>query len=149
VPAAGQANLSWATAAFPSNCGFRWHVVRSRRVRGGEAMGLASGSRSGDPEPGDEARAFFAPVRSDWAWHRHRVDVPDCLPTDVLSLWVAPDCPGDPGLQSAARLLCRDLGLTPADEHLARHADTQVLHDAALNGLPFHDSAPLETFAAA
>ena len=147
APVAGAFVLSWATTAYPASIGFRWCLVRTRQLRGGAADGLASGSRSGATsfdEPADE----YYPHRSEWAWHEHRVEVPDGLPGDVIALWLAPDCPEDLGRQASSRLVARSYELSLADSHLASNADAACLHDAAMLALPCHDSAPLDAFGA-
>lgn len=145
APVAGQLVVSWATCVHPAPVGFRWHLVRSRPLGGGVSDGLASGSRAGETATPDEPDAYY-PRGSPWAWHTHRLDVPDALPCDVLSLWAAPDGPEDLGRQATARLVARDLTVGLADAHLAAHPEAACLHDAAMLALPFHDSAPLDSF---
>lgn len=145
VPIRGHLTLRWATAAYPASLAFQWHLVRTREVRGGAADALAAGSRDGDPAPDPDADVFVE-ARSAWAWHDHTVDVPHCLPNDVLSLWLAPDSAEDVARLDAARLVARDFRLELADAHAAHASHNAVLLDAALLALPFHGSDPLHAF---
>ena len=145
VPVACSCVATWATTVHPFSCGFRWHLVRYRPLRGGVAESLSAGGRDGDPElDGDVDRFVAAP--SAWAWHDHALDVEDLLPSDVLSLWVCPDSPEDLGRQEAAVLVARGFRLDLAESHAQRLPTNAACLDAALLALPFHDSAPLHAF---